>query len=105
MVFHAVFKRNRFRGLRPSNGEDPDEELDLAADKQELLERDARNYLSQLSDRELMHVRKFFEFQSSVYYWLIRKLADSHLREVYRAGPREVMELYLKAHVSPDLLP
>lgn len=77
MIFHAVFQRNRFRGLRLSNGRDSDVALDAAAQKRQLLQRNARKYISQLSDPELMHICEFFEFQSSVCFWLLHKLADS----------------------------
>lgn len=101
MVFHVAFQRKRFRGLRPIGGPDSAEEVNA---KRRQLEKDARVYLCRFSDIELLHVREFFEFQSSVWYWLIHMLASFHVSAVYHVGPRELIQLYIKAHESPDLL-
>lgn len=79
MTFHAVFQRKRLRGLEPFNGPKTAEDLGAAAMRRQLLERDARMYLSQFSEIELLQVCEFFEFQNSIWFWLTRWL--DHSRE------------------------
>lgn len=77
ITFHVVFQLKRFRGLRLCNDPDTAEDLSAAAERRRQLGKDARVYLSRFSDNELLHLREFFEFQNSVWFWLVHKVAYS----------------------------
>lgn len=79
MIFHAVFQRHRFGReedyIESDSEEDSDDESDsdsnaAAENRRRLLGIHARKYLSHFSDAELLHIREFFEFYNSAWYWL-----------------------------------